>query len=370
MTTYYVDVAVGNDINNGLAEGAGNAWASIAHAQTQHVAGDIIYVKASGTYNETVAAAIFGTRFNPITYIGYTTTPGDNGKVTWAATGTYCIFLNTNFSCGHVYRNFIMTGGTGSAVQGGGDYTTFVNCEFTNSQSGYAGSGSQAILIFCEGHGNTNYGFTGGIGTRYIACKAYNNGFQQINGNQISLYKCILYGHTNAAQPVLNLNGQGNRIIKTVIDGEGVARDGIDLGSSSINNFAIVDSVIQNTVDNAIETDFLTGMNYIEANCAFHNVGTGGIYSAMPWTDIVDVERVEADPLFTDDANGDYTPTEDSPLIGAGMTPGNMQTTSRYNTIGAYDRLGTNAPGAYEFFPAGGHGLYPWGSSIDFLYGP
>jgi hypothetical protein len=248
-----------------------------------------------------------------------------------------------------------MSGGTTACLGGSADNMSYVNCDFTNANSGTSVGGTQATFVFCEAYNNTNYGFSHGSGASFIACKAYNNGLMQWNGSQASMYKCVAYGHSNASWPVVNANGQGCRIVASVIDGEGVARDGIDFQSSATTNIAIVDTVIQNTVDNAMETDFVTGMNFIEANCAFHNVGTGGVYSTFPWPEVTNIERVEADPLFTDDANGDYTLTEGSPLIGAGNTPGLFQDTTLYNSIGAYDgRTGTNAPGAYEYFPFGG----------------
>ena len=87
MTTYYVDGAVGNDGNAGTSEGAGNAWATIDHAMNTVAAGDKVFVKATGTYSETPVMDTVGASNNPITFEGYTTTPGDNGKVTVDAIG-------------------------------------------------------------------------------------------------------------------------------------------------------------------------------------------------------------------------------------------------------------------------------------------
>ena len=53
MTDYYVDTAVGNDANSGLAEGAGNAWATIGKALTAGspvVSLDRVYVKLQSVF--------------------------------------------------------------------------------------------------------------------------------------------------------------------------------------------------------------------------------------------------------------------------------------------------------------------------------
>ena len=99
MTTYYIDTAVGNDGNAGTSEGSGNAWATIQKGADSGTSGDNFYVKASGTYNEKVdfdtvgATGVVGARRN---FIGYTTTPGDNGLVTISGGGsrTSCFDLN------------------------------------------------------------------------------------------------------------------------------------------------------------------------------------------------------------------------------------------------------------------------------------
>ena len=82
MTDYYVDGAVGSDLNNGLAEGAGNAFETITQGLSVVVAGDRVYVKASVTYNETATIVTAGSGFNYILLEGYTSTVGDNGQVT------------------------------------------------------------------------------------------------------------------------------------------------------------------------------------------------------------------------------------------------------------------------------------------------
>ena len=83
MATYYVDTAVGDDANAGTSEGAGNAWATIDKAMNTVAAGDKVWVKASGTYDENGNIDTAGSLLSPIEFEGYSSTTGDNGKVTW-----------------------------------------------------------------------------------------------------------------------------------------------------------------------------------------------------------------------------------------------------------------------------------------------
>jgi uncharacterized repeat protein (TIGR02059 family) len=74
-STYYVTTS-GNDGNDGLSEG--NAWRTLAYADGQLSAGDILYVKA-GNYGDDKMYLVnrAGTAANPIKIIGYKNTPGD-----------------------------------------------------------------------------------------------------------------------------------------------------------------------------------------------------------------------------------------------------------------------------------------------------
>ncbi len=72
--TYYV-ATNGNDANNGTS--TGSPWATIQKATTMVAPGDTVYIKA-GTYSGNITLTTSGTSGSPITFEGYTTTPGDN----------------------------------------------------------------------------------------------------------------------------------------------------------------------------------------------------------------------------------------------------------------------------------------------------
>lgn len=116
MAAYYADTAVGSDSNAGTSPGAGNAWATIAHAlATATGASDVIWVKASGTYAITGTLTFPGSRNDlpnaaPYYLMGYTTTPGDNGQATIATSSAIDLIT---LAGNNVYLgNFILDCGT------------------------------------------------------------------------------------------------------------------------------------------------------------------------------------------------------------------------------------------------------------------
>lgn len=91
----------------GATVNIGGALATITQAFTNSTVSLMtIYAKASGTIT-TTAAIVLGNV--AITIIGYTTTRGDNGRVTWTTStnsinlidcgNAYCVFQNINFTC-------------------------------------------------------------------------------------------------------------------------------------------------------------------------------------------------------------------------------------------------------------------------------
>ena len=105
MTTYYGDGAVGNDANAGTSEGAGNAWATIDKAMNTVAAGDTVYIKASATYDETANIDTAGTQGSPISFIGYSSTITDEGKVTWTKSSSGSCLTDTPSSTYYHFRN-------------------------------------------------------------------------------------------------------------------------------------------------------------------------------------------------------------------------------------------------------------------------
>lgn len=79
-TNYYI-TTTGNNANAGTLA---SPWATLTYAASNSspvTAGDVVYVKAGSYGNENVVFQKSGTIGNPINFIGYTTTPGDEPTV-------------------------------------------------------------------------------------------------------------------------------------------------------------------------------------------------------------------------------------------------------------------------------------------------
>lgn len=214
-TTYYVDGASGSDGNAGTSTGA--AWKTLGKASTSTATGDLIYVKASATYNEMLILRATGTATSPVRWEGYSTTPGDNGRATIDGGNTRVSCVRQN-NCNYNFLfNFVLQSATSEAVHyndlggniflfncrllkgtatspasinsaGFGDFNpTLIGCEI----SGFTGIGSGAgtkinpdRIEYCMIHDNTGDGIYGG-GFRQVGPiqnnVIYSNGGKGIN---------------------------------------------------------------------------------------------------------------------------------------------------------------------------------------------
>ena len=98
MTDKYVDGLNGNDSNSGNSEAL--AWKTLAKAFSWSDGasfGSTVFIKNSVVYNEKISVTLSknaqAARFE---YVGYATTPGDNGKVTVTGDGSRDGWLYTD----------------------------------------------------------------------------------------------------------------------------------------------------------------------------------------------------------------------------------------------------------------------------------
>jgi hypothetical protein len=317
MATYYVDTAVGDDANAGTSEGAGNAWATIDKAMNTVAAADKVWVKASGTYSEDAVIDTAGTVNNEIEFEGYSSTTGDNGKVTMDGT-TSCISSALGTSTYYTFKNFIFTGCSGDGVDlSTEDRVAWFNCEFHTNGGEGIDCDQNHVFINCEFYNNTSNGCGTGNNSIFVGCIAYGNGAQQLTStaNQVC-YKCLCYGGSGSAD-VISLTTTVFVGMNTV-DGENSATYGIDLGSD-----------VQATVIDNIVYDCGTGINF---NLKLYDYGGMAGYNLLNsnTTDYshtgypVGIQDVTSAPSFTDEANDDYTLSGSSPAIDAGCQPGGI----------------------------------------------
>jgi hypothetical protein len=317
MTVYYVDTAVGDDGNAGTSEGAGNAWATIQKAMDTVVAGDKVWIKASGTYDENadVVTAGAGNSFE-ILFEGYSSIPGDDGRVTWKnSSGT--ALTDTVGSAYCYFRNFDFNGSSSTGVSLNGFYG-FENCIFQNNGVYGVNGSSRFCFLNCEFYNNSNYGaFFTSFDITVIGCIFGGNASGLRASTRCVVYKTLFYNNANA----INVNNDGLIALGNTLDGDNVGGTGITIGGNMFK--LIVDNIIYDftvgvsqsaTVGAELATavvDYnLVNDNNTDYSIAGANWRTQGQYD------------VTTAPAFTDEANDDYTLDSASPARAAGAKPG------------------------------------------------
>lgn len=319
MTTYYVDTAVGDDANAGTSEGSGNAWATIDKAMNTVAAGDKVWVKASGNYNETATIDTAGGTSTPIIFEGYTSTTGDNGKATidGQSTRTNCI-TTTLGATYYIFKNFVFTGATGvGAALGTADLCTFFNCDFSNNGSIGIQIDNNITFINCEANSNSGRGFDPDTCDAFIGCIAHSNTSSGIVATAITqcVYKCVAYNNSSPGNGIDTASGP---IIGCTVDGENGA--GIGLRIAGDTDSVICDNIIYDWatgVDSGTWSAIqgFRGYNLLNSNTTDYD-STG--------QETLGIGDVSGAPSFTDEAGDDYTLGASSPAIDAGLQPGGI----------------------------------------------
>jgi hypothetical protein len=324
MTTYYVDGAVGNDTNDGLAEGAGNAWATIQKAaDTALNGGDIIYVKNSVTYTEEVTQSVTPTGYsnaNPLRWIGYSDVPGDFGRVVIDSPSSYAWYITYQVAYG-LWMNFSFTGGSTYGFNhsfGSGDSACFYNCEFRNNgSSGFYGDNVNSFFR-CDIRNNGFHGLDIDNDCMIIACKIHNNTQKGVYviGSLGVLYKTLVYD--NGAEGVEVTSNLDFGACNSIINNSGAF--GLETGAAS-QAIAVLENVVYGN-NIGINIDGVNGVGLLEFfdYNAYYNNTTNIAGVTDPFKD--SLNDVLGDPRFIDEANDDYRVRQNSPLVGAGITPG------------------------------------------------
>lgn len=329
MTVYYVDGAVGSNLNSGLSEGAGNAWATIQHAEDTMAAGggDVAYVKASAVYAEQVTLAkSFSVSVFPNRIIGYTTTPGDRGRATIDATGftsgIYDGFVTRNF---RIFENLRVTGADNYNVyMDTGDYGLFVNCEFDNSTLSGVRVDNNHMFLYCDFHSNGQNGTLTGVDPLYFRCKFYNNTGSGVGGAHGTMVGCLGYDNASGSSVVNFGVANGNNIVvNNTFEQPGTTAPVLGFYRSYLTHF--FDNIFAGGTYGIQPITGSAGHTFhADRNLFFNQVFDGIDQSTQDVVIDHGNNIVGEDPLFTDAAGGDFTIPNASPATGAGSVPGNV----------------------------------------------
>jgi hypothetical protein len=317
MTTYYVDGAVGNDGNAGTSEGAGNAWATIQHAFDTLAGNDECFIKASVTYAE---ALVFpgATAGNEVAYSGYTTTPGDGGKVTIDGTGNTNCVSHAGTTIYAAFLNFVFTGATGTGfISAAGDSVFFYNCDFHTNGSDGVQVDNFGTFVKCRAWNNGAKGFLCDTSAMFIGCIAYGNTNEQFSATAaIGVYKCVTYNGSGASV-MLNIPQTGLCAANTV-DGDGGNKTLIN--ASTWNDNYVVDCILRDTLGTGVTLSgsFDVGRGF----CGYNLFDTVTVDYAIAGVENIEIGDVDGSALFTDEAGRDYTLQSGSDAIDVGLIPG------------------------------------------------
>lgn len=320
-TTVILDRSPGT--GTGLTMNIGGALATIEqayiNANTVSGGGNFIYVKATASYTITSSLTLQGQNDFPLFFIGYTTTRGDGGQVTWttATNSTPLVVMGVGNQFNWLFENFIFSNTAGTSANGfdgglvGQNYLIrFKNCKFTGFVTAIAldyvnGVHFNASCIFienCEITGCSSHG-VGLSGSNFlIGCYIHDNGGDGVHitstnsGTSASgachFERCVIYNNTGNGIFMDQQNPSTQIMTWPQVINCGIVAnggDGIQLNSGAGNNFnafILVNNIIESQGGYGIN-NVHSGSGYIQIqyNNAFGSGGTAnasGKYNNLP----------------------------------------------------------------------------------------
>lgn len=334
MATYYVDGAVGNDGNLGTSEGAGNAWATIDKAMNEVAAGDKVWVKASATYTETATIDTAGGEGStPIIFEGYTSSPGDHGKVTIDAEDTRpsCVADSILTGIHYVFRNFILKNSTGDGADLSSHQIMWENCEFNDNAGMGCDGGNGQTWVECIFSGNGGHGAKGGTTCAAMGCRFLGNTSDGIRIDFGTVIDSVFYNNGTYAIYFTGANGYHCIAYGNTIDGNGKSTaTGVLFPSSYYGPHVMINNIIYDCVNGVTGRD--QGERLISRNNLLYSNTTdyGSGYQTFQG-------EVTGAPQFTDEGSQDYTLGSESPAVNAGFDASVVSGDTQCRDMGAHE---------------------------------
>jgi hypothetical protein len=317
-----------NSVTAGVTWAIGGAFANIQRTMVVASAGDTNYLK--GTFDEavdmTAVAAVGAAATTPITWAGYTTTPGDGGLVVLDSNNTKTNAWVVGSGSGTafwIFKNIRITRYTNMGFRnlGSGDPILFIDCRVDNCGGIGFWLADLATCIRCAAVLNGAQGFSLDSHAVFYGCSAEDNadeGFLSTRG--MFLFGCTARGNGTiggATSSGIHQSAIGatdrTYIVNCVVDGEGVTDVGIQgVDSNRAGNTHILNTVVMDCQSIGISAGLVDHGQF--------NVGMGllvhGNAAAYERYAALELE-VTANPTFVNEGV-DYTPAANSPAIGAG----------------------------------------------------
>lgn len=334
MAIYYISAASGNNGNSGLSESL--AWATVDHSMNNVVAGDKVYVKNDGNYNETVTIDTVGTSTLPIIFEGYASVAGDNGLAIIDGQNTRANCVNDSLGIVngfYIFKNFRFTDATNTSLATSLPLMKYKNCRFDNSTSVGATS---ALSTFedCEFDTNGDTGVLIGNNCIFLGCKWAGNAVNDLQGDNNIVYGSTFFSageggvvNTNPAEFVIVLN--------STFDGDGKDTSiAIDTATGADKQAVVVNCILY---DNATGVRSTFGAErLISRNNLFHNNTNKYGGTANTFTD-----EINGTPNFINESTNDYRLNTGSSGIKTGFDASKVHNFDTGMDIGAFQVLGT-----------------------------
>lgn len=305
-----------NSITSGVTWAIGGAFATVRRGMAATEAGDTVYAKGSFTGLIDLTDTDFkngGDPSTPISLIGYSGIPGDNGFADFNGTDTTANGISIPGSSSTrfwIFRNLHAHNYTNQGFRNTGTYPLiYENCEANNCLVGFK-MGAIVNVVHCYAHDNTDYGMDVHDHVECYGCVFENNGSGIITDDGVHFYQCQFINNNIAIKQTGNFRNVRMLIFDSIIDGNG-SGIGLDGWTDTYpGNTKIINSIIMNCG---------TGIN-LPANEGQWNLGAGNVFynnsvNYSNWTN--QILEVSGQPLFISEGI-DYTPTSGSSVIGAG----------------------------------------------------
>jgi hypothetical protein len=137
-----VDRSTGLTAGTGVTINIGGALSTIVQANTNATIANVIWIKATGTTTVTSALTVTlvsnGAPGNPYSFIGYSSTRGDNGQITWTTATNSINLVEFTAAFNVLFENIVFTDTAGTPGDGllaktsGSTQSVYVeNCSFS-----------------------------------------------------------------------------------------------------------------------------------------------------------------------------------------------------------------------------------------------
>ncbi len=302
--------------NTGKNWSIGGAFATMQRAVNAHVASakENTYIKSSAIYTESVTSDhVLGDSNIFVIWEGYSTSPGDGGKVEINGQNVRAIGIDfpTKYA---VIKNFHVYNHTSHGINTG-DHGRIINCETDHNGNNGIQCTHGGIFLKCYSHDNTHFGLLSAQGQAIVLCCVLND-------------NSGLYGLACAGGVVWRTVANGNAGVGLSIEGEtgilGVVLDCLIDGKllNTVVGIEFLQYMEGTVLINTVIYNCISGIRGVEAVgfppnvFSYNNLIAGNTF---PYTNFGTTSgEIMSMPLFINEGI-DYTPASGSPAIGAGI---------------------------------------------------